>query len=115
LDYRKRYVTLNLQNLQYSIHSGFISSDALGIGYNTFLPLSRFISKHVIPDPHNVRLQLSVNGEIRQDDSTNLMIFKIPEILKSISEVMTLEKGDIVLSKFLPSSYKVSRMIADSM
>ena len=34
-------------------------------GYDTFLPLSGFIEKEVIPDHYDVELELQVNGEIR--------------------------------------------------
>lgn len=67
-------------------------------GFDTFLPLSEFIPKPKIEDPENVTLELKVNGEIKQHDPTSLMIFKIPEMLDSISCVMTLEPGDIVLT-----------------
>ena len=39
-----------------------------------------------------------MNNEIRQNDSTNLMLFRIPRLLSDISQVMTLEKGDVVLT-----------------
>ena len=67
-------------------------------GFDTFLPISSPIPKSVIPDPHNVHLWLSVNGAMKQDDSTELMLFSIPRQLQDISCVMTLEKGDIVLT-----------------
>ena len=67
-------------------------------GFDTFLPVSDIIAKSAIPDPHNVELYLTVNNEHRQADSTELMLFRIPRILSDISKVMTLEKGDIVLT-----------------
>jgi acylpyruvate hydrolase len=67
-------------------------------GFDTFLPVSEIIPKSAIPDPHNVELYLKVNGETKQSDSTNLMLFQIPRILSDISKVMTLEKGDIVIT-----------------
>jgi len=67
-------------------------------GFDTFLPVSNIIAKSAIPDPHNVELYLTVNNEHRQADSTELMLFRIPRILSDISKVMTLEKGDIVLT-----------------
>jgi acylpyruvate hydrolase len=67
-------------------------------GFDTFLPVSQIIAKSAIPDPHKVDLYLTVNNEHRQADSTELMLFKIPRILSDISKVMTLEKGDIVLT-----------------
>jgi len=67
-------------------------------GFDTFLPISNIIPKSAIPDPHDVELYLTVNDEVRQQDSTNLLLFTIPRLLSDISKVMTLEKGDIVLT-----------------
>ncbi|KAL8642861.1 MAG: hypothetical protein Q9228_000508 [Teloschistes exilis] len=67
-------------------------------GFDTFLPMSNYIPKDSIPDPHNVKLWLSVNDEVRQNDSTGLMLFRIPRQLADISQCMTLEKGDVVLT-----------------
>jgi acylpyruvate hydrolase len=67
-------------------------------GFDTFLPLSNIIPKSAIPDPHNAELYLTVNNEHRQLDSTALMLYRIPRILSDISKVMTLQKGDIVLT-----------------
>jgi acylpyruvate hydrolase len=67
-------------------------------GFDTFLPVSEIIAKSRIPDPHNVELYLTVNNEHRQADSTELMLFRILRILSDISKVVTLEKGDIVLT-----------------
>ncbi|KAI4225654.1 MAG: hypothetical protein LQ349_007021, partial [Xanthoria aureola] len=67
-------------------------------GFDTFLPLSNYIPKTAIPDPQNVELWLSVNDELKQKDSTQLMLFPIPRILAEISQCMTLEQGDVVLT-----------------
>ncbi|KAK5081611.1 hypothetical protein LTR05_007742 [Lithohypha guttulata] len=67
-------------------------------GFDTFLPISNEIPRDKIPDPHNARIWLSVNGEKKQDDNTNLMLFRIPRILSEISRVMTLEEGDLVIT-----------------
>jgi acylpyruvate hydrolase len=67
-------------------------------GFDTFLPISNIIQKSAIPDPHNVEIYLTVNGKVQQQDSTELMLFRIPRILSDISKVMTLEEGDIVIT-----------------
>ena len=67
-------------------------------GYDTFLPISQIIEKSKIPDPHNIDLYLTVNNEHRQADNTELMLFRIPRLLSDISKIMTLEKGDIVIT-----------------
>ncbi|KAI5466281.1 fumarylacetoacetate hydrolase [Mariannaea sp. PMI_226] len=67
-------------------------------GFDTFLPMSKVIAKEAIKNPQDVELFLKVNGEIKQQGSTNLMIYQIPRILSDISKVMTLHPGDIVLT-----------------
>lgn len=49
-----------------------------------------------IEDPHNLNINLKLNGETRQDSNTKYMIFKIPEIVEYISKYITLEKEDII-------------------
>lgn len=67
-------------------------------GFDTFLPVSRYIPKSAIPDPHDAELWLTVNGEERQRDRTALMLFRLPRLLSEISRVMKLEDGDLVLT-----------------
>lgn len=67
-------------------------------GFDTFCPISELIPKSAIPDPHKAHLWLSVGKEMRQSDSTELMLFNIPRIVMEVSRVMTLEKGDLVLT-----------------
>lgn len=70
----------------------------IGKGFDTFLPASAYIPKLKIPDPYKVRLSLSIDGETKQDDLTSLMIFPIHKILSHMSCIMTLEKGDLILT-----------------
>ncbi|KAH8426730.1 fumarylacetoacetate hydrolase family protein [Aspergillus melleus] len=67
-------------------------------GFDTFLPISQQIAKSRIPNPHDAFLRLSVGSQQRQADSTSLMLYQIPRQLAEISRVMTLEKGDLVLT-----------------
>jgi 2-keto-4-pentenoate hydratase/2-oxohepta-3-ene-1,7-dioic acid hydratase in catechol pathway len=63
--------------------------------FDTFGPLGpKLVEK--INDPHNLKIELKVNGEIRQYSSTKHMIFKIPEIIEYLSKYITLEPGDII-------------------
>ncbi|KAK6204471.1 fumarylacetoacetate hydrolase family protein [Scheffersomyces amazonensis] len=71
---------------------------SIGKGFDTFLPLSGFIPKEKIPDPYNAELILKINGEVKQQDKTDLMIFPIHKILSHMSAIMTLEKGDLILT-----------------
>jgi 2-keto-4-pentenoate hydratase/2-oxohepta-3-ene-1,7-dioic acid hydratase in catechol pathway len=68
-----------------------------GKGFDSFAPCGPWITtRDEIKNPQKLKLTTKVNGEIRQDSSTEKMFIKIPEIISKISRVMTLEKGDII-------------------
>ena len=67
-------------------------------GYDTFAPVGRTFVNPDDYDPSNKRIWLSVNGEIRQDGNTDLMLFKPQTIISEISKVMSLEPGDLILT-----------------
>ncbi|MET4577359.1 fumarylacetoacetate hydrolase family protein [Ottowia thiooxydans] len=68
-----------------------------GKGLDTSCPMGPWIvTADEILDPHALRIELSVNGEVRQDASTGDMIFRIPETIESLSAGLTLEPGDVI-------------------
>lgn len=68
-----------------------------GKGCDTFAPIGPWlVTKDEIPDPHNLRLWLSLNGKMMQDSNTNDLIFNIPFLVSYISQFMTLLPGDII-------------------
>ena len=67
-------------------------------GFDTFAPISSVVLKEEIDDPHNLDIWLKVNGEIQQNSNTKNMIFTIQEIIEFISNVMTLEPGDLIMT-----------------
>ena len=65
-------------------------------GIDTFCPLGPYIvTADEIPDPHNLAMQLRVNGKIRQESHTSKMSVKIPEILSHYSP-MGYSAGDVL-------------------
>jgi acylpyruvate hydrolase len=67
-------------------------------GFDTFLPISEIVDKKDVEDAQNIRLELRVNNEIRQQDSTAHMRWTVSELISHISKIMTLEKGDLILT-----------------
>jgi 5-oxopent-3-ene-1,2,5-tricarboxylate decarboxylase/2-hydroxyhepta-2,4-diene-1,7-dioate isomerase len=51
-----------------------------------------------VPDPMNLKLRTSVNGEVTQQGCTADMVFDIPALIAYLSSVMTLAPGDIILT-----------------
>jgi 2-keto-4-pentenoate hydratase/2-oxohepta-3-ene-1,7-dioic acid hydratase in catechol pathway len=69
----------------------------LGKSWHTFAPLGpALVTADEVPEPNNVRIDFSVNGEMRQSFSTSEMARHIPELLAEITNVMALEPGDVV-------------------
>ena len=58
----------------------------------------RLVPAEFIADPQDLGLMLSVNGERKQDARTSGMIFDIREQLVTLSNIMTLDPGDVVLT-----------------
>ena len=68
-----------------------------GKGFDTFAPCGPWITtSDEISDPQNLKMTTKINDEIRQNSSTSNMFLKIPAIVSKLSQVMTLEKGDII-------------------
>ncbi|BAU28776.1 2-keto-4-pentenoate hydratase/2-oxohepta-3-ene-1,7-dioic acid hydratase in catechol pathway [Aneurinibacillus soli] len=65
-----------------------------GKGFDTFGPLGPWIVTGV--DPTNLRIVTTLNGEVVQDCNTNQMSFSIPFLISWISQIMTLEPGDVL-------------------
>ncbi len=63
-------------------------------GFDTFAPCGPWIVESL--DPSNLKIETLLNGELRQNSSTAELIFSIPTIISFVSNVMTLEPGDIV-------------------
>jgi len=53
-------------------------------------------SSDTIADPQTLAMQLTVNGDIRQDASTALQIFPVAAVIEFIASLVTLEPGDII-------------------
>jgi 5-carboxymethyl-2-hydroxymuconate isomerase len=68
-----------------------------GKSHDTFGPLGPWlVTADEIPDPQKLGMWLDVNGERRQTGSTSTMIFGVAKIVSYLSELMTLEPGDII-------------------
>lgn len=67
-------------------------------GFDTFAPLSPVIPREAVPDPHDLDLELRVNGQERQSSNTRYMVHSVARIISFVSEIMTLERGDIILT-----------------
>jgi len=64
-------------------------------GFDTFCPLGPVVVSDIDPWT-GVRVQTRVNGDLRQDGTTSDFIFPLDVVMLYISQVMTLEPGDVI-------------------
>ncbi len=77
---------------QSSNHPWFMSKSL-----DTFGPMGPYlVTPDEVPDPHDLRISLTVNGETKQDDSTASMVFRIPFLIAYLSRFFALESGDVI-------------------
>lgn len=69
-----------------------------GKGFDTFCPLGPYLvcAKDFVPEEQYVECR--VNDELRQRSGIDDLIFKIPELVSFVSQVMTLHPGDVMLT-----------------
>jgi len=71
----------------------------LGKSCDDFSPVGPYlVTSDEVGNPNNLNLTTTVNGEVRQDSNTSDMIFQCDEIVSYISQHMTLEPGDLILT-----------------
>ena len=69
----------------------------LGKTLDAFLPIGPYlVTTEEVPNPQELRVRCWLNGDLRQDSSTNDMVFGVSEIVSYVSRYMTLEPGDII-------------------
>ena len=65
-------------------------------GFDTFCPLGPWIETDL--DPGDLEVTARVNGELRQRGNTSQMVFPVAMLISYISDIMTLEPGDVILT-----------------
>lgn len=65
-------------------------------GFDTFCPIGPYIETEI--DPSDLKIELLLNGEVKQSSRTSDMLYSVPEIVSFVSQVMTLKPGDVILT-----------------
>ena len=107
MDYVAGYTILNdvsARDIQFS-ESQWLRAKS----FDTFAPTGPYlVLKEAIPDPHALDIKLWLNGELMQSSNTNQLIFGVDYLVSFLSDVFTLEPGDIV-STGTPSGVGIFR------
>ncbi len=70
-----------------------------GKGFDTFGPVGPWlVTKDEVPDPQNLAMFCDVDGVRQQDGSTRTMIFSVKQIIAYVSQCITLNPGDIIMT-----------------
>lgn len=70
-----------------------------GKTFDTFAPVGPdLVTRDEIADPHALPIRLRLNGQIMQNSSTDQLIFKIDEVITYLSQIMTLQPGDLIFT-----------------
>jgi 2-keto-4-pentenoate hydratase/2-oxohepta-3-ene-1,7-dioic acid hydratase in catechol pathway len=64
--------------------------------FDTFCPLGPWIE--TAADPADLAITTTVNGEVRQESRTSLLLHNVPALIAHVSQVMTLLPGDVILT-----------------
>ena len=68
-------------------------------GFDTSCPVGEFLDKEKLnKDVQSLGIWLKVNDEIKQDGNTKDMLFSVVDLISYISDIFTLEPGDLVLT-----------------
>ena len=68
-------------------------------GSDTFCPFGPWVTTaDEVAEPEDLGLRTWVNGDLRQDARTSDLVFSIPELVAFLSETITLEPGDLILT-----------------
>ncbi|MEP9369378.1 fumarylacetoacetate hydrolase family protein [Xanthobacter sp. VNH20] len=70
----------------------------VGKAFEQSAPCSALVPADRIGNPHTGRVWLSVNGQLRQDGDLNQMIWKVPEMIATLSTLFRLEPGDLIFA-----------------
>ena len=69
----------------------------IGKTFDTFAPMGpALVTADEIADPHVLDLRVTISGEVLQASNTRNLIFSIPSLIAYLSQVMTLEPGDVL-------------------
>ena len=95
LDYVAGYLPFNdVSARDYQMRT---SQWTVGKTFDTFGPLGpALVTADEIPNPHDLDIQLSINGEVLQSSNTSNLIFSVNQLIADLTSFMTLEPGDLI-------------------
>ncbi len=69
-----------------------------GKSLDTFLPVGDVVPASAVPDVQALPIRAILNGTVMQDSNTSNMVFGVAEIIAFVSQAITLEAGDLIIT-----------------
>jgi acylpyruvate hydrolase len=97
LDYVAGYVVFN--DVSARDYQFFTSQWTIGKTFDTFGPMGpALVTSDEIPDPAGLEIRTWVNDQVMQHSNTRHLVFDVPTLISYLSEVMTLDPGDLMIT-----------------
>lgn len=71
---------------------------AVAKGFDCAATVTQFVPAENIEQPHMLEFQMHLNGRLKQHGDIRKMLFPIPYIVRYLSEVFTLQEGDLIFT-----------------
>lgn len=90
---------VSARDVQRGTIDGRAADTSTAKSFDTFTPLGPWLATlDEFADPLDLSLRTTVDGEVRQDSRTAMMIHPVPELISYLSHQTTLEPGDVVMT-----------------
>ncbi len=70
----------------------------MGKGFDHSGPIGMMVPASALPDPTKGKIELKVNGQVRQSSDLSMLIWSIAETISYLSGLVTLEAGDVIFT-----------------
>ena len=70
----------------------------MGKGFDQSAPIGTMVPASALPDPTKGKIELKVNGQVRQTSDLSKMIWDIPETISYLSGLVRLAPGDLIFT-----------------
>mgnify|MGYP006176830567 FL=1 len=71
---------------------------AVAKGFDCAATVTQFVPAENIEQPHMLEFQMHLNGQLKQHGDVRKMLFPIPYIVRYLSEVFSLQEGDLIFT-----------------
>ncbi|KAK0423979.1 hypothetical protein QR680_008443 [Steinernema hermaphroditum] len=91
-------ISKTAKNVSSTASMGYIGGYICALDMTASCPVSKFIEKSKIPDPHKIEIYCLIDEKEKQRCTTDKMIFDIQTLISYVTQFATLQPGDVLLT-----------------